>query len=492
MHREPVAQAFSIVRNSAALMAVGVLAKGMGLVLAVLIARFLGPEAMGLFALLFSIALLVEYIAPLGLQDVLIRDVAAHPDARISLWKHSAKLAAAASLVPSAAFLIAAYFYRDQDAVRNSLVTLAIGMPFSAMALVGQSVLQGLEKVLYLTWATFLTRVASLVVLVLMLYQGAGVEAAFISRVLFQASSAALFVYAIYRRRPTDGEPAHARIGLARALPFAVNRVLTELTTRAPLLLLPILFSLKQIGLFDAADRIRLTLGIMVAVATTAIMPAFSRSFATTANDRLPLVSFSVKYVCIAVSLAAIVISIFAELVVAILYGAAFSESALLLQVLVWTQVLVATDTVLKQAMIANRKEYAVVTRALIGLACLAILVVSLGHFYGLIGAAAAVLAASAVTLALDLRFVSRDVLPINALQFVVKPVACALLTGGVLLLLDGSPLWLRFSAGVLTFALAAIIARLLPKAEREFLRDAVRHGFGKGRKVESDDKGRR
>jgi hypothetical protein len=73
MHREPVAVAFSIVRNSVALMAVGLLAKGMGLVLAVLIARFLGPSAMGLFALLFSIALLVEFVAPLGLQDVLIR-----------------------------------------------------------------------------------------------------------------------------------------------------------------------------------------------------------------------------------------------------------------------------------------------------------------------------------------------------------------------------------------------------------------------------------
>ena len=44
MHREPVALATSIVRNSVALMAVGLLAKGMGLVLAVLIARFLGPR----------------------------------------------------------------------------------------------------------------------------------------------------------------------------------------------------------------------------------------------------------------------------------------------------------------------------------------------------------------------------------------------------------------------------------------------------------------
>ena len=38
MQREPVALATSIVRNSVALMAVGLLAKGMGLVIAVLVA----------------------------------------------------------------------------------------------------------------------------------------------------------------------------------------------------------------------------------------------------------------------------------------------------------------------------------------------------------------------------------------------------------------------------------------------------------------------
>ena len=93
MHREPVAVATAIVRNTAALMLVGLVVKGMGLVVAVLIARFLGPAAMGLFALVFSIAMLVESIAPLGIQDVLVRDVAARPGERARLWTSGARLA---------------------------------------------------------------------------------------------------------------------------------------------------------------------------------------------------------------------------------------------------------------------------------------------------------------------------------------------------------------------------------------------------------------
>jgi hypothetical protein len=110
---------------------------------------------------------------------------------------------------------------------------------------------------------------------------------------------------------------------------------------------------LADIGIFDAADRIRLTLGI----------------------------------------------GIFADVIVRILYGQQFAASALLLQVLIWTQVLVATDAMLKQTMIANGREYAVVTRAL---------------------------------------------------------------------------------AGVATYLLAALTLGLLPRAERTFLRDALRHGLGR------------
>ncbi len=481
MQREPVAVAFSIVRNSVALMAVGLLAKGMGLVLAVLIARFLGPASMGLFALLFSIALLTEYVAPLGLQDVLIREVAARPRERVKLWRQAATLAVCASLLPSAAFLVAAWHFQDQPSTRACLVTLAIGMPFSALALVSQSALQGMEKVLYLTWTTFITRVASLALLVLMLMKGMGVESAFISRVLFQAASAALFVVMILRDAPPHEDSGRPHIDLRRAMPFAVNRLVTESTTRAPLLLLPVLFTLAQIGIFDAADRIRLTLGIMVAVATTAIMPALSRSFADEGTgSRDALVSFSTKYVCLALSAAALVISIFADAIVHLLYGAKFAQSALLLQVLVWTQVIVATDTVLKQTMIANGREYAVAVRALIGIACLAALVIGLGYLFGLIGAAAGVLTAAFITIAMDTHFVSRNVLDFDAGRFLLKPLAAALAAGAVLVALDGSPLVLRLAAGVGTYGALAFALRLVPAGERAFLREALNHGFRK------------
>ena len=481
MHREPVALATSIVRNSVALMAVGLLAKGMGLVLAVLIARFLGPSAMGLFALLFSIALLIEYIAPLGLQDVLIRDVAAHPRERVRLWTQASKLAFAASLVPAVGLPRRGVRLSrgpidpelpPRAGRRHALLGHGARLPVRAAGH-GEGALHHLDDV---PDARRKPRRAR-----------ADADAGHGRRVRLHLARAvpgehggALCVDDPARPAAADAAAAHPGIAFARTLPFAVNRVLTESTTRAPLLLLPILFTLADIGLFDAADRIRLTLGIMVAVATTAIMPALSRAFAGESEDRHALVSFSVKYVCVILSCAALGISIFADVIVRILYGAQFAASALLLQVLIWTQVLVATDAMLKQAMIANGQEYAVVTRALAGLAVLALLVLGLGHAFGLVGAAAGVLAAAAFTLALDAAFVAREVGGFDATRFLWKPLACAGLAGGLLVYLDGASPLLRLAAGLATYLLAALALGLLPRAERTFLRDALRHGLGR------------
>ena len=163
-----------------------------------------------------------------------------------------------------------------------------------------------------------------------------------------------------------------------------------------------------------------------------------------------------------------------------ILYGAQFAASALLLQVLIWTQVLVATDAVLKQVMIANGREYAVVRRALAGLAVLAALVLGLGHAFGLVGAAAGVLVAAAFMLALDAVFVTRDLGKFDALRYLGKPLACAALAGGVLIYFNGASPVVRLAAGLATYLLAAIVLGLLPRAERTFLRDALRHGLGR------------
>ena len=463
----------SILRNSAALFVVGLFSKAMGLVLAVLVARFLGPDAMGLFAVLFSVTLLTENIAALGLQDLLLREVAAHPDRRRGLWRQGARLAAASGLVFCVGFLAAAWLEGDNESLRRSLIAIALGIPLATVFGVSQAVMQGMEEVLHLVWMTFLTRIVSLLWLTWALFQGAGVEAAFYSRVMFLLLAVALFLVVILRKSPSE-EAAPAGRLLRRALPLAANRGLAELSNRAPVLLMPALLGLHATGLFDAADRFRQTLTMAISVGITSVMPSFARSFQQADDSREALVGHTVKYTVLLIGLVAVALCVLAEPLILLLYGARFRDSILPMQVLVWAQVAISADAMLKQAMVAGHHEHVVPKIALLGTIVLAGLVVALALKLGTLGVAVAVVAGAVFTMVADLLYTNRHVVHIDVLESIGKPAICLGATAAMLFLLQDASLWQRAAVALLTLAVTGALTRVLPHGERSFLWNLV------------------
>ena len=68
---------------------------------------------MGLFALLFSIAMLLQTFISLGMSDSLVRDVAARPAEAASLYLSALKLVIRISLVPAVVLVLAAWLVVD-------------------------------------------------------------------------------------------------------------------------------------------------------------------------------------------------------------------------------------------------------------------------------------------------------------------------------------------------------------------------------------------
>ena len=469
-----VGLARGILRNAAALFLVGLLAKGMGLVIAILIARFLGADAMGLFALLFAIAVVLETFISVGMSDSLVRDVAARPSMASNLYLHALRLVSWISLVPAVALALAAFLIADEGSMRASLVIVAIGAPVSAAFVVSQAVLQGSERILFLTWVTFLARVVSLIWLAFALYRGAGVEAAFVSRLLFQAGSVAVFFAALWRDRNEETTDFAPRTQLTRSLPFALNRGIREISVRLPSLVLPGTVGLAPAGLFDSANRIRSTLGMTMSAMIVGMMPSFSRNFADSDSNSGQLVGYSVKYMCLAMSAVATVISLGGEWIISLLFGVSFSGAAQLLEILVWVQVLVAVDAVLQQAMLAAGYEYTAVRYSSVGVAGQLVLILPLAYVLGLEGAALAVLLSSALTLILDLRFVVRNVVAIPVGRFATGPLAAACLVAVMILAVHDQPFVVRVLVAICSWGVATAVFRLLPREEIRFMRQLV------------------
>lgn len=476
-----VGLARGILRNAGALLLVGLFAKGAGLVIAVLVARFLGADAMGLFAVLFSVSVLIESFISLGMSDSLVRDVAARPADAPYMFVAALKLVAVISILPMAGLLLAAYLLVDQPAARDCLVILAFGTPVSGAFVVAQAVLQGSERVLLLTWVTFIARLLSLAFLAWVFFGGAGIAAAFLSRIFFHLLGLAVFAHVILRNR--DGElAAHSpRRLLGRAVPFAVNTAIRELAIRLPAFLLPATVGLALSGIFDSANRVRSTLGMTMSASITGLMPAFARSKAEPGEAAATLVGYSMKYMCIGMSLVATAIMVLAPWIVQLLYGPAFAGAALPLQLLAWAQVLTAVDAVLQQAMLARDEVVPAIRNSAIGVVVQVSLLMVLSGDFDLPGASAAVLLASAATLAIDLKYVARRVTPIPIWRSAGAPLLAALCVAAIMFATDGVPTSLRALIAIGSWAGVVAIFGVLPWSELAFV-VRVLSGPGRGR----------
>ena len=465
-----VGVARGILRNAGSLFLVGIFGKGAGLVIAVLIARYLGADAMGLFAVLFSVSVLIEAFISLGMSDSLVRDVAAKPSEAAGMFTAATKLVAVISVIPVSGLLVAAFFAVHESSARECLYIMACGTPFAGAFVVAQSVLQGSERVLVLTWTTFVARIASLVLLASMFVRGAGLPAAFLSHYLFQLIALVAYAYAILGNG-RDRRKTHSTLHLfSRAVPFAVNNGIRELSIRLPALVLPVSLGLSLSGIFDSANRVRSALGMTMGASIRGLMPALARSQSGGRDSAATLIGYSVKYMCMGMSIAATFITLCAAWIISFLYGSKFDEAALPLQLLAWAQVLTAVDAVLQQAMLSRHAVFPAIRHSVAGVMLQCALLFLLSVHIGLTGASLAVLLSSATMVALDLRYVVKHIARVPVWRFAGAPLAASIVVATAMIATVHVAPTQRVLVALGGWAFSFVAFRALPRAELKFM----------------------
>ena len=475
MTHATVGVARGILRNAGALFLVGAFAKGAGLIIAVLVARFLGADAMGLFAALFSISVLIETFISLGMSDSLVRDVAARPAEAPEMYRAALKLVAWISVIPALGLAVAAFAVDAYASARPSLVILAVGTPISGACVVAQAVLQGMERVLLLTWVTFCARIVSLILLFVAFYHGAGIEAGFASRVLFHLLCLAVFSLILLPKSALNRATHSARHLLTRALPFAANKGIRELSVRLPSLMLPGVVGLAGAGIFDSANRVRSTLGMTMSASVIGLMPEFARNAREgEVGSADTLIGYSVKYMCLGMALIGTVVAVLSDWIIRLLFGSEFAAAAIPLQLLTWTQVLNGVDAVLQQAMLARAAVGPAIRNSTIGVVAQFALLIGLAAGWGLPGAALAVLLSSFATMVMDLDHLVRHMVAIRVWHFAVAPLLATLAVAVLLLAVQDAGIATRSAVAVGTWAVAMALFRVLPRQELAFIRRLV------------------
>jgi O-antigen/teichoic acid export membrane protein len=205
---------------------------------------------------------------------------------------------------------------------------------------------------------------------------------------------------------------------------------MTDGLQRLNIIILPLLVTLAAVGQFNAATQITQATSTIIPIMMLTLLPVFARSYSKDREKSAAMAHKVLKVLLVLIFPFTFVVTVAADKIILLLFGPGYEAAALVLQIVIWSQVFLAADSVMKQKMIASDNERTMVWHSTLGLIANIVLTIALGMTWGLLGVAVAVVISSAFLLTLNARFVGKHIGTINLPQAVGKPFVCALLTG--------------------------------------------------------------
>jgi O-antigen/teichoic acid export membrane protein len=444
-------------------------------VLQLFIARALGLQALGQYTIALAYLNVCQVVSELGLQTLLVRDLAQVPSQRRSYFRLTLRLRLLISVVIWASLWGLTWLLPFDETTQMALRLVGATLPFYAVTATCQMLFQAGERMEFVMSIEVVINTLIIGCSLALLWLNSGVIALIGLLIVTQALSAA--VCALLLMRSDLLAPPQETVSLSllvlwrRAAPFYGLALADVLLHRLDILLLSLFGGAALTGIYSAAYNVVRVLIKVIQSIWQALYPTLSRLHHHAPQRYHRLCVQSVRYGMILVLPAVAVAAGVADELLTAIYGAHSVPVVSVFRVLLWMAPTFLLETyAILLFMVEHKPFYSLLLTALhlIGLLlCLPLLLVS----YGAVGAALAALIASGGGAALGLVLLRSRRMP---LQFVKMPhlllitalVGCA----GAFLPL---PWLLRTTAAISVYCALLWITGLLTRADVQRVRQA-------------------
>lgn len=388
------------------------------------VARSLGLEALGQYTVALAYLNVSQIVVELGLQNLLVRDLAQQPRRKKHLFAVSVALQLVASFVVWGLLWGLGPVLPYGAEMQKVLWLVGATLPFYAITISCQIIFQASERMeLVMFTEIVVNTLIGLLSLIVLFNQGA-IGGLIGVLIITQGLSAILCIVLLQRHKlllhpAADAEPiigdnsnAHAAsmtpaapnniaaVGklLREAVPFYGLSLADVLLQRLDILLLSLFAGELVTGIYSAAYNVVRILLKLIQSYWKALYPTFSRLGGSQEIQRYnSLAQTSLNYGLLVLLFAAAIATGGSEAILGAIYGADGIDSVGIFQLLVWTGPLFLVELyAITVLMAANRPSISLLIMV-IHLLVVCLLLPLLGSQYSAWGAAAAVLAATAL-----------------------------------------------------------------------------------------------
>lgn len=339
-HRPNVQMAFG---NAVWLVGDRVLRLGVGLLIGVWIARYLGPEQFGLLNFATAIVALLSGVAALGLNGIVVRDLVEKPETAHTTLGTAFVLQGISGLLAFFLAITFIYFARPGDeSARFMVAVLGFTLVFKSADVVRYWFESQVKSryVVLVDNAVFLV----LVLVRIGLIVGHAPLMAFAWTLLAEATLVAMGLVLLYRRKVGELTNWSASLVRAKSLlveswPLILGAVASMINMRVSQILLGTMTNDSLVGNYSAAVRISEIWLVIPGILGSSIFPALISAKRRNEAVYRKRILQSSYYMAVVVLPVALIVSLWADPIAHLLYGSRYVTAGSYLAVLIWSGV---------------------------------------------------------------------------------------------------------------------------------------------------------
>lgn len=401
-----------IARNTSLLTIGQIINYGEGAIYAILVARYLGAEGLGVLSFGVALTAVFAILATFGLTTLTAREVA--KDRRLAT-KYAANLIPMQVLLALATVglivvLVNALGYSQQTIY--VVYILSIGIIVSTLSSLLLAIFQAFEQLEFQSIVLVTTSVGQLCGAVIVIQLHLNVVA-FALLLLLMGGVTLAYVYATCVRRffvpRVEADFTFWKSALTEAWPMAATAVGAIVFFRIDVVMISLIQGTTAVGFYSIAFTLSEASLVVPGVFIASLFPVLSKLHRDSRQSFRDTCAQATKYLFYLALPMAFFVTIWAKPIVSLLYGARFDPSVAALQILIWSAALMYVSIVLGTAFVAANLQKLnmklTFLEAALNISLNALLIPEYSYF----GASFATLVTVACGLALRLFFLGRN-----------------------------------------------------------------------------------
>ena len=421
-----------IAKNTGVIIAGNVAFRLVSLVVIIYLARYLGTAGFGKYSFVFAYLAFFGIITDLGLQQILVREMAREPSTAPTLIGNAYFIRLLLTVFAVVLSIVIITLLPYPVDTTSYIYIASITLFFISFSDFYATIFQANLSMEYDVIAKLAFKFISAGLILWIIFSHGTLTQVMIVLVISEGIKT-LISYLFSRKfvRPRFAIDFGLWSYLLKAcLPLALTGVITIIYYRIDVIMLSVMMGDTAVGIYSAAYRLCDPFSLIPYALTMSLFPLMSAYFKSSKDDLIRTYALAFKYLLIIALPLAVGVALVADKVILLIYGTSFADSSTVLQILIWSVMFGMVNALLWDVLVAIDMQKLIMWSVAFCAAVNIVLNILLIPVMSYNGAAIATVTTVAILALFLFYFVSKHLQTIPVHKVVVKPIVATVVMG--------------------------------------------------------------